>query len=213
MLRTVYSSAGNYAAQGTWAGLALAASPFVRKEHATRGPATVMVRLGSAVMAEALTELLQSRGWRCWAATGAGPDVIIVDAATIGAGLGLSYPRARILFLYMEDESSREAALFCWHGAHAVIPRACGIHGLEKTLKGRRADGEEPPLPFTPQEKRVIECICRGTGSSEEIAQALRISILTVKAYVHAILGKTGAQNRLRLVSLLGDCARRESNE
>jgi DNA-binding CsgD family transcriptional regulator len=168
-----------------------------------------MVRLGSALMTEALTELMQSRGCRCCTATGVDPDVIIVDAATIGAGLGLSYPRARILFMHM-DGSSREAALLCWHGAHAVIPQACGIHDLEKIIKARRADGEGPPLPFSRQEKRVIGCICGGNSSSKEIAQALRISTHTVKVYVHAILGKTRAPNRVGLVSLLGDCARRE---
>jgi DNA-binding CsgD family transcriptional regulator len=173
-----------------------------------------MVRLGSALMTEALTELMQSRGWRCCTATGADPEVIIMDAATIGAGLGLRYPRARLLFLHLEEESGREAALLSWHGAHAVIPHACGVSGLEKilTARARRADGEELPLPFTRQEKKVIECICRGDGSTKEIARELRISTHTVKVYVHNILSKTRAPNRVRLVTLLGACARREGH-
>lgn len=208
MLRTMHAPGGDRAAQGATRGLALAVLPFVTKDR----PATVMVRLGSALMTEALTELLQARGWRCCAATGAHPEVIIVDAATIGAGLGLSFPRAKILFLHLEEESGREAALLSWHGAHAVIPHACGMSGLEKILKARvrRADGEGLPLPFTRQEKKVIECICRGNSSTKEIAQALRISTHTVKVYVHSILGKTRAPNRVRLVTLLGACARRE---
>jgi DNA-binding CsgD family transcriptional regulator len=174
-----------------------------------------MVRLGSAVMTEALTELMQSRGWRCFTATGADPEVIIVDAATIGAGLSLRYPRARILFLHLEEESGREAALLSWHGAHAAIPHACTMNLLEKILKAPRvrwADGEGLPLPFTRQEKKVIECICRGDGSTKEIARELRISTHTVKVYVHNILSKTRAPNRVSLVTLLGACPRREGD-
>ena len=142
MLRTIYPSGGNHAAQGTWAGLALAASPFVRKERATQGPATVMVRLGSALMAEALTELLQSRGWRCCAATGADPDVIIVDAATIGEGLSLKYPRARILFLHMDGVKQGSGA-FVPGTARTPLSRRHAVYmALEKILKapaqGRR---------------------------------------------------------------------------
>ena len=205
----MYVTGGSYAQRGTGA----AATTFPRKER--KGPATFMVRLGSAVMTEALTELMQSRGWRCFMATGADPEVIIVDAATIGAGLSLSYPRARILFLHLEEESGREAALLSWHGAHAAIPRACTMNLLEKILKAprvRRADGEGLPLPFTRQEKKVIECICKGDGSTKEIARELRISTHTVKVYVHNILSKTRAPNRVSLVTLLRACPRREDD-
>jgi DNA-binding NarL/FixJ family response regulator len=175
-----------------------------------------MVRLGSALMAEALTELMQSRGYRGCTATGADPEVIIVDAATIGAGLSLRYPQARILFVHLEYESGREAALLSWHGAHAVIPHACTMNHLEKILNAprvHRADGEGLPVPFTGQERKVIKCICRGDSSTKEIARELRISTHTVKVYVHSILSKTRAPNRVRLVTLLGACARREGHE
>jgi DNA-binding NarL/FixJ family response regulator len=115
----------------------------------------------------------------------------------------------------MENDSSREAALLSWHGAHAVIPQECGINALEKILKVPRASrfpGKELPLRFTRQEKKVIECICRG-ATTKEIAQALRISTHTVKVYVHSIVTKTRAPNRVGLVSLLGACARGEGRE
>ena len=56
----------------------------------------------------------------------------------------------------------------------------------------------------------MIECICRGRRQRRDRA-ALRISTHTVKVYVHAILGKTRAPNRAGLITLLGDCARRDN--
>jgi len=170
-----------------------------------RGPASIQVRLGSALMTEALTGLLESRGWRCSADAG-GPDVVIVDAATVGTH-GKQSP-SRVLFLHLGD-ARREAALLSWHGAHAVIPVTCCVAGLEKILSApaaRTRAREQRPAPFTPQERRVVRGICRGE-TTKEIAGTLGISVHTVKVYVHAIRTKTGAASRGQLITALAACA------
>ena len=193
----------------------MARSMYLSRGGNTEGPRAVLVRLGSALMSEALTGLLASRGWQCSGEErGVDPGAVIVDAATIGENLRLKYPRSRVLFLQMEEDSMREAALLSWHGAHGVIPNNCGISGLGRLLSGpvHRARGQEPPLPFTPQEKRVARHICEG-ATTIEIARALGVTTHTVKVHVHGILSKTRAPNRRSLITLLGACAEREAHE
>ncbi|HME45215.1 MAG TPA: LuxR C-terminal-related transcriptional regulator [Syntrophorhabdales bacterium] len=178
---------------------------------------TILVMLGNAIMAEGLSELLQSQGYRCFVGESHGePDVIIVDTATINDSLTLRFPKARIFFLQTDQDPKQVAALVAWHKVHAVIPPSTDLQGFKKALKvvheeqvrGRRArsdalTGTEVPLPFTRQEKKVFECICRG-DTVKEMAQSFHLSPYTVKAHVHSILAKTGAPNRACLVNLLG---------
>ncbi len=179
---------------------------------------TILVLLGNALMAQGLSQLLECHGYRCWAGeSDAEPHVIIVDSATIGKALSLGHPRAKVLFLQMEQDVSQVAGLLSWHRAHAIIPPSAGLQGFKKTLQAvggersrawsRSPAGTEVPVPFTEMEKKVIACICRG-DSTREIARGLHISPHTVKVHVHNILAKTGAQSRAHLVSLLTACTR-----
>jgi DNA-binding NarL/FixJ family response regulator len=179
---------------------------------------TVLVLLGSAFIAEGLSQFLESHGYRCCAEEGlVAPDAIIVDASTIDDDLRSRYPHARIFFLQMGEDPAWVAALLSWHRVHAIIPPTSGFRGFEKTLKAiaprrsrRRpkacaAAGAGVPAPLSRQERRVIACVCRG-DTNGQIAQALNVSTHTVKAHVHSILKKTGAANRARLVTLLSSC-------
>ena len=207
MARTMYG-ADTYPAAGT------------RKDPALRAAgeesrAAVLVRLGNSLMSEALTGLMQARGWRCGTDAGAcEPEALIVDAATIGENLRLRYPRSRVLFLQMDGGSPGENALLAWHGADAVVPGTCTVAALEKILRASRAGRparEGLPRPFTPQERRVIQGICRGERT-KEISGELQISVHSVKVYVHSILAKTRAPNRTGLITLFSACARREDH-
>lgn len=198
--------------------MALSSLPQGRPQPTT----TILVLLGNALMAKGLAEFLECHGYRCCAGESTTePHAIIVDAATIAKALSLGHPRARLLFLQMEQDAAQVAALLSWHSADAIIPPSAGLQGFKKVLQavGERSRawsctlaGSEVPVPFTPQEKKVISCICRG-DSSKEIAQGLDISPHTVKAHLHNILAKTGAPNRARLVSLLTACTRGEDHE
>ncbi len=184
---------------------------------------TILVSLGNALMAKGLSEFLACHGYRCCAGDSTTePDVIVVDSATIGKALSFEYRRARILFLQMEQDAAQVNALLSWHRAHAIIPPSAGLEVFEKILKavgGGRSrawshtlPGTQVPVPFTPQEKKVISCICRG-DSTREIAEQLHISPHTVKAHLHAVLAKTGAPNRARLISLIGAWLGGENHE
>ena len=201
-----------------------ASSPEGRQSGATdRSDATtILVLLGNRLMAEGLSQFLECHGYRCCAGESTTePHVIIVDAATIAKALSLGYPRARLLFLQMEQDASQVAALLSWHRADAIIPPSAGLQGFKKVLQAvgersrawsRTLAGTEVPVPFTQMEKKVVVSICRG-DSTREIAQGLHISAHTVKVHVHNILAKTGAPNRARLVSLLTACTRGEDHE
>jgi DNA-binding NarL/FixJ family response regulator len=180
--------------------------------------ATILVMLGSAFIAEGLSQFLESHGYRC--CTGKGrmePDAIIVDASTIDDSLRGRYPQAKIFFLQMGEDPASVAALLSWHRVHAIISPLSGLRDFEKALKGiaarrsrilpkpRATAGTELPAPFGRQEKRVIACVCRG-DTNKQIAQALHVSAHTVKAHVRSILRKTGAVNRARLVTLFAGC-------
>jgi DNA-binding NarL/FixJ family response regulator len=175
---------------------------------------TILVALGNALMAEGLCQLLQLHGHRCWAGESpAEPAVLVVDGATVREGH--RYPKARILFIQMERDPGRIAAL--WHRVDAVIPPSSGLQSFEKTVKAlseerfqvRRARlcalQAEPPAPFTLTEKKVIDCICRG-GTTKEIAQGVHLSPHTVKVHIRNILTKCGAPNRACLITLLTCC-------
>ncbi len=202
-------------------GLAMALSPFPQDRPGAAdlsNTATILVLLGNALMAQGLSQFLECHGYRCWAGERqAEPHAIIVDSATIGKALSLGYPRAKVLFLQMEQDVSQVAGLLSWHRAHAIIPPASGLDGFKKALqavggarsraRARALAGTEVPVPFTEMEKKVIACICRG-DSTKEMAQGLHISPHTLKVHVHNILAKTGAQSRAHLVSLLTACTR-----
>ncbi|MCB8879782.1 response regulator transcription factor [Acidisoma cellulosilytica] len=51
---------------------------------------------------------------------------------------------------------------------------------------------------LTRRERMVLEHVCQGQ-SNKEIAEALVMSISTVKAHVRNIMQKTGASNRIQL--------------
>jgi DNA-binding NarL/FixJ family response regulator len=202
-------------------GHAAASSSFEGARHAAEADLSkataILIVLGNTTMAEGLSQLLQLHGYRCCLGTSdTQPDVIIVDTATINDSLTLRYPEAKILFLQTDQDPKRVAALLSWHKVHAIIPPSTDLQGFKKALKAvgagqcrgnhARSDalsGTELPVPFTRQEKKVIECICRG-DTNNEIAERLQLSPHTVKVHVHNILNKTGAVNRARLVNLLG---------
>ena len=125
---------------------------------------TILVLLGNGSWQQGLAQFLESHGYRCCVGESTTePHAIIVDTATIAKALSLGYPRARILFLQMEQDAAQVAALLSWHRADAIIPPSAGLQGFKKVLQAvgersrawsRALAGTEVPVPFTPQERK-----------------------------------------------------------
>jgi DNA-binding NarL/FixJ family response regulator len=76
------------------------------------------------------------------------------------------------------------------------------LHGGEPVLAVvRRAPGRDPVFAqLTGREREVAACLADGL-SNREIAQALVITVGTVKDHVHSILSKTGLRSRAAIAA------------
>ena len=82
-------------------------------------------------------------------------------------------------------------------GDVVVAPRV--LWRLLSHFKGR---GPPPPSPFEPlsaREEEVLSAVARG-WTNQEVADALGISVPTVKTHLASLMGKLDARNRVELV-------------
>jgi two-component system, NarL family, response regulator DesR len=78
--------------------------------------------------------------------------------------------------------------------ANAIRRAAGGERVVDPELAAEAlAEGESP---FTPRERQVLEASANGAPTSE-VAERLHLSEGTVRNYLSAAIGKTGARNRL----------------
>jgi two-component system response regulator DesR len=86
--------------------------------------------------------------------------------------------------------------------ANAIRRAASGERVVDPELAvAALADGESP---FTPREREVLEASAGGSPVSE-IAERLHLSEGTVRNYLSAAIGKTGARNRVEAWSIARD--------
>jgi len=180
--------------------------------------------LGSAVLADAVSGLLESYGYECYTKEPlpCEPDVIIIDSSTIDRKGVDSYPKSRVLLLETDARTKSTARAILFQKVHGIISHTADSAELKKALEviidghawidsivmknflldAGRLSNKGQILSLTPQEKVIVESICRG-DTNKEIAQKLHISSHTVKKHLRNIMTKTGAVNRTNLASML----------
>ena len=144
-----------------------------------------MPHLGGIAATQAI--LRQDPGARVLVLTSDEDEAAAVAAIQAGA-LGFVHKRAAVEELV--------AALHSVALNQMVVPRALGAR---LTLATPEA-GAPPPAsstapPLTARELEVLACLARGL-SNREIAQALAISVATVRTHISHLLPKLGAANR-----------------
>jgi len=135
-----------------------------------------------------------------------GVHVMVFSAVTVsvalGSLLGTSQPSSLPLFNSL-TMFFYNALLVAW--AYRYIPVLEPV--LERESTARRDIGHQlERFGITHREREVIELICQGK-SNQEIADALFISLQTVKDHNYNIYQKTGVKNRVGLVKLFTDLA------
>jgi DNA-binding NarL/FixJ family response regulator len=206
-----------------------------RKENSGPGPSEaglkpkgkVLVDMGSAVIAEAVSSLLQGYGYQCYTSEppACGLDVIIVDSSTIDKKTADFYPESKVILLETDAHARNIARPILFQKVHGIISHSADSAKFRKALEAI-ADGQVwidnttiknflldagllshrgKILGFTPQEKIIVESICRG-DTNKEIALKLYLSIHTVKTHLRSIMRKAGAVNRSHLASMVTQC-------
>ncbi len=187
----------------------------------------VLVDMGSAIIADAVSSLLQSYGYQCY--TKEPPtcdlDLIIVDSSTIDKKTADHYPGSKVILLETDAHARNIARPILFQRVHGIISRNTDSAKFRKaleaitggqvwidniTIKNFLLDAglisnKGEILGFTPQEKIIVESICRGE-TNKEIAQKLYLSIHTIKTHLRTIMRKAGAVNRSHLASMVTQC-------
>ncbi|AXB42479.1 response regulator transcription factor [Amycolatopsis albispora] len=166
---------------------------------------------------------------------GLSPDVVLmdlrmpgVDGITATARITATRPGTRILVLTtFDDDEHLYPALSA--GAHGFLTKDAPPEELLDAIR-RTAAGESPFSPevlrrlvrkavgahretgdakelasLTDRERDVLALVGAGL-SNAEIAARLHVAVSTVKTHVTALMGKTGADNRVRLAVLAHRC-------
>lgn len=187
----------------------------------------VFVDMGSAIVADAVSCLLQGYGYQCYTKElpTCEPDLIIVDSSTIDKKSADHHPKSKVIILETDAHTRNIATPILFQKVHGIISRTTDTAKFKKALEAI-ADGQVwiddmtiknflldaglisnkgDILGFTPQEKIIVESICRG-DTNKEIAQKLYLSVHTVKTHLRSIMRKAGAVNRSNLASMVTQC-------
>jgi len=185
----------------------------------------VLVDLGSAVIADAVSHLLQSYGYQSYAREPLPrePDVIIIDSSTIEKRTADRYPQAAVLLVETDARPRNMGRAVLLQRVHGIVSCSADAAKFRKaldavidgqvwidngTIKDFLADAnllskKGAILSLTPQERTILESVRRGE-TNKEIAQKLHISIYTVKVHLGNMMQKAGAVNRAHLASMFG---------
>lgn len=131
------------------------------------------------------------------------------------------WPATRVLMISANDEDTIAAAAIA-AGCHGLVPKGrsgaaladairlvhSGVAVYDPSavvraipyLRRRRAD-RSPDWALTSREREVLACLADGASTSS-IAEALKISPVTVRNHIQRILGKLDAHSRLEAVSM-----------
>ncbi|HME44102.1 MAG TPA: response regulator transcription factor [Syntrophorhabdales bacterium] len=192
---------------------------------------SILVDLGSAVVADAVSHLLQTYGYESYTRESLPrkPDVIIVDSSTIDKKTAHRYPQSKLLLLETDAQARKTGRAVLFQKVRGIISCTTDSAKFKKALdaiidgqvwidngttKNFLADADlisnrGQILSFTPQEKTIAASICQGE-TNKEIAQKLNISVHTVKVHLRNMLAKAGAVNRSHLASILSTLAGEE---
>jgi DNA-binding NarL/FixJ family response regulator len=191
----------------------------------------VLVDMGSAVIADALSSLLQTYGYQCYTKEplACELDVIIVDHSTIDKKTADRHPKSKVILLETDAHVRNIAGPILFQKVHGIISCTADSAKFRKALEAI-TDGQVwienmtiksflsdaglissrgQILGFTPQEKIIVESICRG-DTNKEIAQKLHLSVHTVKTHLRSIMRKAGAVNRSNLASMMTQFVEKE---
>ncbi|MDP2857779.1 MAG: response regulator transcription factor [Bacillota bacterium] len=154
------------------------------------------------------------------------PDIVLMDISlpdmdgiAVTEILSRRSPNTKIVMLTMHTDEELACKAF-GAGAHAYIPKNATFEELARTLRIVAAGGlvigaglhnklgeelvrrrtrrqAEPSL--TKREVEVLRLGAEGR-SNKEIAEALYVSVGTVKVHIRTICGKIGASNRTQMV-------------
>jgi DNA-binding NarL/FixJ family response regulator len=194
----------------------------------------ILVDLSSAVVADGVSRLLQGHGYRCDTGepSSGDPDVILVDSASIHKGVEGRHPNSRVLLLETDGRDTNVARAILFQKVHGIVSHTSDVRKLVKAIDAV-AEGQvwidnttiESLLQdaglisargqihsFTPQEKIIVESICRGE-TNKAIAQRLHLSINTVKTHLRNIMRKAGTVNRSHLASIVAQTCGDEKGE
>ena len=188
---------------------------------------TILIDLGSELMAEAVYQLLITNGYDEVVVSGRSPangftpHVILVDVTTVGHTLLSRYPEAKVILIDAGQEPEKLLAILLSHTVHGMLSSHTEVHLLKKVLKAVTEgqiwiDNESVKALLqdngalsktgkisgtTGREKEIIEYVCRGL-SNKQIALGLALSENTVKAHLNTIFRKFNVTSRSRLMSL-----------
>jgi DNA-binding NarL/FixJ family response regulator len=143
------------------------------------------------------------------------PDLLVVDIDMPGlSGLDLTKrirstnSAIKIVLLSMHEESifSREAATL---GANAYLTKSIEssnlVSSLEKVCDGQNIfpewkSGPHFQSPLSERETQILKLIAKG-NTSEQIADELKVSGLTVKTHRRNMMRKLGVKNSAEMIS------------
>ena len=86
------------------------------------------------------------------------------------------------------------------HAGDALISPAVTLRLLRNLSPATRAAATPPAQPLSSREVEVIRCVARGR-TNQEVAEALFISLSTVKSHLATIQNKLGFRNRVEIVA------------
>jgi len=158
------------------------------------------------------------------------PDVLLMDIAmpdvdgiTATREVRVRAPAVRIVLLMLNDDEdaaiealragavgiiakrvnlgSLARALEAARAGEAVFPRSLGMRILEEVRAVAGRPGMRPVYsPLTDREWQVLDLMCQGAGT-DAIAEALVLSVATVRSHIKSVLRKLGVRSRQEAIA------------
>jgi DNA-binding NarL/FixJ family response regulator len=153
-------------------------------------PSTIVLVLTAFEDPHHLLEALKAGASGYLLKDASGQEIVDAIRTVLEGGAALNQEVAMGLFTsLLEEKQQREAR----SSEEPIVPRRTD----------QEASQREPvvPQPLTPREVEVVSLLAQGQ-TNQQIAQALSLSVSTVKHHVHHIIQKLGVSDRIRAVAL-----------
>jgi len=184
------------------------------------------IHLSNHLMAQAIYQLLVKNGYDHVVTSespptdGFGPDVLLVDIATLRQDLLAQYPEAKILLMDTGIDPDKLCATLLAYRIHGILSPDTELELFKKALKvisegqiwidnsSVKAVLHDKGIVsqrgttggISTREQEVIDCVCQGLRNSE-IARKLTLSPHTVKAHLTRIFRKLNITSRSKLMT------------